>query len=199
VSGLLVIISGPAGVGKSTICRRMSETLPAQYALSETTRVGKPQDSKGKPYIFVDEPTFRKHLEEGAFIEYAYVFGNWYGTLRKPVEEAIAAGRTILLEIDVQGAIQIHNLYPNETFGIYILPPSYETLKQRMIDRGRDSEAEIERRFAEAVQEMRTAEACGAYDLMVVNRDHALAEVNEEIRKAVHRRLGLDEPRLFDE
>ena len=182
-AGILIFISGPSGVGKSTVCRRLVSMLPAEFAVSATTRAGKPQDAYGKKYQFVDEPEFRHLLEAGAFLEYAYVFGNWYGTLRKPVEEALAAGRTVLLEIDVQGAIQVHTLFPG-AMGVFILPPSEEDLLKRLRERGRDDEATILRRFTEAQQEIRTAQASGVYDLMVVNEDNGVEATAETIRRA---------------
>ncbi len=182
--GLLIFVSGPSGVGKSTVCRRLATVLPAEFAVSATTRVGKPQDVHGKRYQFVEEPEFRRRLETGDFLEYAYVFGNWYGTLRQPVEEGLAAGRTILLEIDVQGAIQVHTLFP-DAMGVFILPPSEEDLLKRLRDRGRDDEATILRRFTEARQEIRTGEASGVYDLLVVNEDNGVERTVDAIRRAV--------------
>lgn len=193
--GLLIFISGPSGVGKSTVCRRLTSVLPAEFALSATTRAGKPQDVHGKKYEFVSEPEFRRRLEAGEFLEYAYVFGNWYGTLRRPVEEALAAGRTILLEVDVQGAIQVHRLFP-KALGVFILPPSEADLLKRLRDRARDEEAVIMRRFAEAQQEIRTAEASEVYDLLVVNEDQGVEKTVDVIRHAVQRYRD-DDPTLF--
>lgn len=188
--GLLIFISGPSGVGKSTICRRLASIIPAEFAVSATTRIGKPQDAHGKRYEFVDEPEFRHRLERGEFLEYAYVFGNWYGTLRKPVEDGLAAGQTILLEIDVQGAIQVHQLFP-DAMGVFILPPSEDDLLKRLRERGRDDEATILRRFTEAKQEIRTAEASGVYDLLVVNEDNGVEKTVDAIRRAIDRfRVG---------
>jgi guanylate kinase len=193
--GLLIFISGPSGVGKSTVCRRLTSLLPAQFAPSATTRAGKPQDAYGKAYHFVDEAEFRRLIEADEFLEYAYVYGNWYGTLKKPVQAAMAEGRTILLEIDVQGAIQVHKLFP-DAMGVFILPPSLDDLLSRLKDRGRDDEASIQRRFTEAQQEIRTAEASGVYDLMVVNEDHGVEKTADTIRKAMHR-FRDNEPQLF--
>ncbi len=194
-TGLLIFVSGPSGVGKSTICRRLASELPAEFAVSATTREGKPQDAQGKKYEFVDEATFRRWLETGELLEYAYVFGNWYGTLKTPVQEGLAAGRTILLEIDVQGAIQVHKLFPH-AMGVFILPPSEQDLLTRLRGRGRDDEATIMRRFAEAQQEIRTAEASGVYDLLVVNEDHGVEKTTDVIMKASRKFRG-DEPTLF--
>jgi guanylate kinase len=185
--GLLIFVSGPSGVGKSTVCRRLATLLPAEFAVSSTTRAGKPQDAFGKKYQFVDLETFRRQLEAGEFLEYAYVFGNWYGTLKQPVEDALAAGKIVLLEIDVQGAIQVHQLFP-DSLGVFILPPSEEDLLKRLRDRGRDDEATILRRFTEAQQEIRTAQASDAYDLLVVNEDNGVEKTVGEVQKAIRRR-----------
>jgi guanylate kinase len=163
--------------------------LPAEFAVSATTRAGKPQDAYGKKYLFIEEPEFRRLLEAGEFLEYAYVFGNWYGTLRAPVEMALAEGRIVLLEIDVQGAIQVHKLFPG-AFGVFILPPGMDDLEKRLRDRARDDEATMQRRLAEAQQEIRTGQVCGAYDLMVVNEDNGVEATVETIRQAVKKYRG---------
>jgi guanylate kinase len=195
--GLLIFISGPSGVGKSTVCRRLTAVLPAEFAVSATTRAGKPQDAFGKKYLFVEEPEFRQRLEAGEFLEYAYVFGNLYGTLRAPVEAALAEGRIILLEIDVQGAIQVHQQFPG-AFGVFILPPSMEDLEKRLRDRARDDEATMLRRLAEAQQEIRTAEVSGAYDLLVINEDNGVDKTVDTIRRAVEKYRGKNnDPTLF--
>jgi len=182
-AGLLIFVSGPAGVGKSTVCRRLAQVMPAEFAVSATTREGKPQDALGKKYLFVDEAVFGKMAAEGQFLEHAYKFGNWYGTLKTPVEEGLEAGKTILLEIEVQGAIQVHQLFPH-AMGVFILPPSEEDLLGRLRKRGRDTEAEVMKRFTEAQQEIRTARASGVYDMMVVNEDNGVEKTVESIRRA---------------
>ena len=183
-AGLLIFVSGPSGVGKSTVCRRLAAVLPAEFAVSATTRSSKPQDAVAKKYHFVEEPEFRRMLEAGEFLEYAYVFGNWYGTLKKPVEEGLAAGRTILLEIDVQGAIQVHKLF-GRSLGVFILPPGMDDLRSRLAKRGRNDEADTLRRLTEAQQEIRMAEASGVYDLLVVNEDNGVEKTVETISEAV--------------
>ena len=183
-SGKLIFVSGPSGVGKSTVCRRLAVVLPAEFAVSATTRQPKPHDSAAKKYVFVNEPHFRQMVENGEFLEYAYKFDNWYGTLRKPVEDSMEAGRNILLEIEVQGAIQIHKLFP-QAMGVLILPPSEEDLLKRLRDRAREDEATILRRFTEAQQEIRAAQASGIYTLEVVNEDNGVEKTVEIIRRSV--------------
>ncbi len=166
--GLLLFVSGPSGVGKSTICRQLATVLPAQFAVSATTRQGKPQDKFGKKYIFVNEKNFQKRIARKEFLEYANVFGYWYGTLKAPVLKALEAGKIVLLEIDVQGGLQVFKLFPHAV-GIFILPPNPAELMRRLESRGRDEPDVIEKRIAEARREIKTAKASGAYRLMVVN------------------------------
>jgi guanylate kinase len=182
--GLLIFISGPGGVGKSTVCRRLALELPAEFAVSSTTRAGKPQDAHGKKYLFVTNEEFTRQLEAGEFLEYAQVFGHWYGTLKRPVEDALANGRDVLLEIDVQGAIQVHKLFP-ESLGIFVLPPSEDDLLKRLRDRGRDDEETIQRRFHGARAEIQAAHQSGVYDLMVINKDQGVAETVDLIKVKV--------------
>ncbi len=167
--GLLLFISGPSGVGKSTICRALAAQLPAEFALSATTRMGKPQDQWGKRYLFVNTNDFERHIDKGDFLEYAQVFGHWYGTLKAPVIESLNAGKKVLLEIDVQGGQQIKVMFPHAV-GILILPPSEESLAQRLTNRGRDDPATITTRLAQAQMEISAARNSGAYSLEVVNQ-----------------------------
>ncbi len=167
--GLLLFISGPSGVGKSTICRALAAQLPAEFALSATTRMGKPQDQWGKRYLFINTNDFARHIDKGDFLEYAQVFGQWYGTLKAPVIESLNAGKKVLLEIDVQGGQQIKVMFPHAV-GILILPPSEESLAQRLTNRGRDDPATITTRLAQAQMEISAARNSGAYSLEVVNQ-----------------------------
>ncbi|HTV49292.1 MAG TPA: guanylate kinase [Phycisphaerae bacterium] len=166
--GLLLFLSGPGGVGKSTICNRLAEELPAVFIPSATTRPQKPQDKLAKPYIFVNEEKFRSMIEKGEFLEYATVFGHLYGTMKQPVLEALALGKTALLEIDVQGAISIAGQFP-EAIGFFILPPSRDALTKRLVNRKRDEPEVIQKRLQGAEKEIQAAKESGVYRITIKN------------------------------
>ncbi len=168
--GLLVVLSGPSGVGKSTIAHALEQRLGARFSVSMTTRPKSPQEEHGVDYHFVDEARFHRALEEDELLEHARVFEHWYGTPRKPIEQAVQAGAIIVLEIDIEGAIQVRQRHP-EAFEIFILPPANEVLIQRLRLRGREGEQAIQRRFKEHEKEIRRARECGVYDRFVVNDD----------------------------
>lgn len=184
--GRLVVISGPSGVGKSTICRRLVESAVGGdvfLSVSCTTRRPGNAEVNGKNYRFIDRQEFEKRIAEDGFIEYADVFGNYYGTPRKPVEEALAAGQTVILEIDVQGGLQVKKQYPLAAL-IFILPPKAQDLLARMEGRRRgEDEQSKKRRLATAMREMSTARE--KYDYFVVNDvlEYAVEEVKTIIRK----------------
>jgi guanylate kinase len=182
--GKLVIISGPSGVGKSTITRAVMERLPEAYlSVSLTTRPAAAGEQSGREYWFVSKDEFRRRIEEGSLLEYAEVFGNLYGTPRDKMEEALNDGKTVVLEIDVQGAKQVKAAY-RQAVMIFILPPSPRILSERMNRRARDSEPVAARRLQGAGNEI--ALAWQYYDNMVVNDDleQAITEVMEIIRHA---------------
>lgn len=168
--GRLIVISGPSGVGKSTIAHALETRLDAVFSVSMTTRPATHKDREGVDYYFVDRPTFERAVAAGRLLEWAEVFDNLYGTPRQPVAEQLAAGRDVVLEIDVAGAAQVKRAMP-EAVAVFIDPPSDEALLQRLRDRGRDDEATIQRRFREAKREMAEARQSGAYDYFVVNDD----------------------------
>jgi len=170
-AGLLLVISGPSGVGKTSIVRAVRQRLDAIFSVSVTTREPTDQDVPGADYIFVDETAFDQMVQRGEFIEYARVFGrNWYGTPRTPVEQALRSGRIVILDIDVQGALQVRRAMPN-AFMIFVEPPSEAELLRRLRSRGRDNEDAIQRRFREAQYEISVAHESGAYQAFVVNDD----------------------------
>lgn len=177
--GKMVVISGPSGAGKSTVCRKILEDPRMQFSVSATTRSIREGEVDGRDYYFLDRDEFRKRIEQGDFIEYADVYGNLYGTLRAPMKEALDQGRHYLLEIDVQGALQIKEQQLPGLY-IFIAPPDFEELRRRLVGRGTESPEVLERRLKKAEDEYRERVR---YDHVVVNDDleQCLAEVRQLI------------------
>lgn len=183
--GLLLIISGPSGVGKTTITRGVERSIPgAVFSVSATTRAKTDADVEGVDYHFVTPDEFQAMVDRSEFLEFAGVFGKRYGTPRAWVAEQLKRGRLVILEIDVQGAIQVKRQMP-AAFAIFILPPSEDALLERLRARKRESEEAIQRRFAEARREMQVARESGVYDAFLVNREvgSAIAEAVALIEK----------------
>ena len=165
----IIIISGPSGVGKSTICKKIVEQLDnVCLSVSATTRQKSELEEDGKNYWFISKKDFLDKIQKGLFLEYAEVFGQLYGTLKEKVDETLESGKSIILEIDVQGAKQVKTLYPKAVM-IFILPPDSKVLAQRMKNRGRDADEAVERRLQGAGIEI--AAAWQYYEHMVVNED----------------------------
>ena len=163
--GLLFIISGPAGSGKGTIVSRVRELAQFDFSVSATTRSPRPGEIDGVHYYFIDKAEFEKKIEDGEMLEHAQYVGNYYGTPKKPVEDALAKGKNIILDIEVQGALQVKAKMP-EAVMIYILPPNYETLLGRIRGRGTETEEIIQKRMAQAKKEI---ESFPKYDYVVIN------------------------------
>ena len=167
--GVLLIISGPSGAGKTTITRAVERTFPGSlFSVSATTRPKTAADREGVDYHFLSQSAFDELVDKRAFIEHATYAGNRYGTLREPVEAALAEGRLVILEIDVQGAIIVKSEF-RDALALFILPPSDAALLQRLRDRKREPEDAIQRRFRIAQQEIATAHTCGVYDRFIIN------------------------------
>jgi len=174
-NGLLLVVSGPSGVGKTTIVHEVIRRLGGEFSVSATTRARTERERDGVDYHFVDQPTFQKWIDAGRFLEYAQVFGrSWYGTLQDQVEHALGEGKLIVLDIDVQGAKSVKQKMP-AAFTVFVMPPSEGTLLKRLHARGREDEAAIQRRFAEAKTEIDFARTSGVYDAFVVNDDLEIA------------------------
>jgi guanylate kinase len=165
---LVFIVSGPSGSGKSTLVQKLLQLPGTMLSVSATTRDPRKTESDGKWYNFVSPAEFQEMVERGEFLEYAQVFGkNWYGTPRRWLDEAMAQRNDLVLEIDVQGALQVKKKLP-EAIAIFVLAPSREDVEKRIRGRGQDSEDEICRRLERARQEMLTY---GSYDYAVINDD----------------------------
>ena len=166
--GLLIVISGPSGVGKDTILRRLFQLAPElKYSVSYTTRPPRPGEIDGQSYTFVTEDEFKRLIEAKEFLEWAQVYDQYYGTSRKRVEDALARGEDIILKIDVQGAAFVKKRKPDALF-IFITPPSTDELLQRLTGRNTESPAALERRQREALVELGLAKD---YEHVVCNRD----------------------------
>ena len=179
--GLLLVISGPAGVGKGTInLSLISRNSDIRMSVSATTRSPRPGEIDGVHYFFKSEEEFQKMIEDGAFLEYMRVFNtHYYGTPKSFVVQELDEGRSVILEIDVQGAMRVKAAYPDAVL-IFIAPPSMSELKSRLIHRGTESSEAIERRFETAYHEM---ELVDRYDYVVVNDilDLAIARTEDII------------------
>jgi guanylate kinase len=174
--GHLFIISAPSGAGKSTLGRLLRRRCPElAYSISSTTRAPRPGEVDGTDYFFVDPERFRRGIANGEWAEWAEVHGNWYGTSRAVIDGALEGGRDLLLDIDVQGAAQIVERYP-DAVTIFIRPPSLDVLRRRLVGRATDSPAAIRRRLEDARTEM----ACQERYRHVVVNDH-LEDALEEL------------------
>lgn len=166
--GTLLVLSAPSGTGKTTLVQRLRQALPdLTVSVSATTRKPRRGEEEGVHYFFLTEPAFRARIASRDFLEHAEVHGNLYGTLRAPVDEQLALGRDVLLEIDVEGARQVRQAHP-EARSIFILPPSRDELALRLAGRGLDEPEVIERRLRNAADEIARA---NEYDHAVINVD----------------------------
>ncbi len=164
--GKTFIISGPSGVGKSTVLRTLFEGRDDLYfSVSATTRAPRPTETPDVDYRFIEAETFRQWIGEGEFLEYAEYVGNFYGTPKRYVDEAMEAGKDVILDIEVQGAAQVHELRP-EVVRIFVAPPSWEELERRLKARGTDSPEKIQERLLRAKVELESADS---YDYFVIN------------------------------
>lgn len=178
--GLLLMISGPSGVGKTTITRGVDRAIAdSVFSVSCTTRDKTEADVEAVDYHFIYDDEFQKLIDKGAFLEWADVFGKKYGTRKKWVDEQLSRGRLVILEIDVEGAKQVKAKMP-DAFGLFILPPSEDELLRRLNNRKREGEELIQKRFAEAKREIAEAKSCDAYDKFLVNED-----IDEAIAEAI--------------
>jgi guanylate kinase len=164
------VITGPSGVGKSSITREVIRRTGAAFSVSATTRGPRPGERHGEQYFFVDDEAFDRMIRDDELLEWADVFGRRYGTPAGPVRQAVAKGRTVVLEIDVQGGLQVHEKMPEATF-ILILPPDEAELARRLLGRRTEDAAAAAARLAKATEEILTAKCSGVYNHRIVNDD----------------------------
>lgn len=164
--GKLFVISGPSGAGKGTICKKLLEAVDISLSTSMTTRSPRPGEVDGKDYYFVTVEEFEEKIKNDGMLEYARVFDNIYGTPKDMVIKQLEKGRDIILEIDVQGGLQVKQKMPEQAVLVFVLPPDLPTLRQRIINRGTETEDVIDKRFNEALNEIKLI---GEYDYYVVN------------------------------
>ena len=180
--GKLFVVAAPSGAGKSTLVKALLQHEPQlAVSVSHTTRAPRGQEQDGREYHFTDVATFQRMVAEGGFFEHAHVHGNWYGTSRRGVETLLAAGKDVVLEIDWQGALQIRDLFPAAML-VFILPPSWDELAQRLRGRGEDAPEVIAQRLANARHEVAQAPK---FDFVIINGslDEALAELRAVVRE----------------
>ena len=179
--GLMVVVSGPAGSGKGTVNAELVKMGDFVYSVSATTRAPRPGEVDGVNYHFITEEEFRARLDEGGMLEYTQYCGNFYGTPKKEAEEVLDSGRHLILEIEVDGAMQVKKRYP-EAILIMLLPPSYEVQEQRLRGRATETEEKILARLEQTKFEVRRLPE---YDYVVYNRDGGALACAEEIKNIV--------------
>lgn len=173
--GLLIVISGASGTGKGTVCKKLLENMPQMYySISATTRQPRQGETDGVEYFFLTTEDFKKKIAEGKFLEYAEVYGNFYGTPLYKIEEHLNRGENVLLEIDTQGALNVMEKVHDGVF-IFLLPPSLEELYSRIKNRGTESAETLERRFNAAKAEIN------------IGKKYQYVVVNDEVDKAVEK------------
>lgn len=177
VSGFVLCVSGPSGSGKTSLCDKLAREQDfARRSISVTTRPQRPGEQSGKDYIFVSRSDFDDLLKKNELLEYAEVFGNLYGTPRQPVDEAIAQGQMIVMDIDTVGAKNVKKALGDRCLRVFIMPPSLDELKRRLLGRKQNSESDLARRLEEAEREMAQA---AEYEQVIEN--HSFDEAYSEL------------------
>ncbi len=196
MNGTLYIFAAPSGAGKTSLIKSLRERRPElALSISHTTRPMRPGEESGVHYHFVDQTAFVEMINQGAFLEHAEVFGNFYGTSEAVVREQLQQGVDLILEIDWQGAQQVRKCFP-EAVGIFILPPNSEALRQRLSDRGQDDKRVIQERMDQAVSEM---SHYGEFDYLVINDNFDIALTELEAIIVAQRLRELQQSSRYEE
>lgn len=180
----LLVVSGPSGSGKTTICRRLAQEWNCFYSISHTTRPQRTGEINGKDYFFVSKDEFLQMIDQKLFIEWAQVYDQYYGTSKKLIQDELARGKSVIADMDTQGALHVKQTLPASIL-IFIKPPDVDELQKRLSKRGRDPGHEIEKRLEQAQSEMAFVDH---YDHLIVNRDLEIAV--QEIKKYIEERNG---------
>lgn len=188
-SGKIFVFSAPSGAGKTTLMNRLKQQIPQLvYSISATTRKPRAGEINGTHYFFFSESEFKEKINSDDFAEWAEVHGNYYGTPRSFIDSTINSGAHIMMDIDVQGKMQLDKAYP-EAVGILILPPSIEELEKRLRKRGSEDEATLALRLKNALTEIDTAKSAGKYEHVIINDDfnRAAREIETVLRSYIDR------------
>ncbi|MFA5835105.1 MAG: guanylate kinase [Bacteroidota bacterium] len=184
-SAKLFAFASPSGGGKTSIIKPLLKKHPEfEFSVSATTRGMRPGEVNGKDYFFLSKQEFEDLIASGGFVEHEFFFDNHYGTLKREVDRSLAAGHSMVFDVDVKGALSIRNMYPKESVLIFIAPPSLEVLEQRLRNRKTEDDQKIQKRLQRAAMEMETGKQ---FDAKVVNDalEEAIAEVNSIITKHI--------------
>ncbi len=179
--GLLIVVSGPAGSGKGTVNAKLLASPEYAFSVSATTRPPRPNEANGTNYWFISREEFEGRIARGEMLEYTEYCGNYYGTPKKEAEEVLASGRNLILEIEVEGAMNVKRLYP-EAVLIMLLPPSFAVQEARLRGRGTETEETILARLSRTREELK---CLSSYDYIVINRDGGADDCADDIRAIV--------------
>lgn len=184
--GKLIVVSAPSGAGKTTIVKAILAKYPSLlFSISATTRPIRSGETEGRDYFFLPREEFERRIKAGQLVEWEEIYGNLYGTLKSEVDKALSAGKTMLFDIDVKGAISIKRHYPSDAVLIFVKPPSFEVLRSRLLNRKTEDEATIKRRLGRVPMELETG---NQFDYQVVNND--LQTAVQEVEQIVAKQLG---------
>jgi len=181
--GLVFVISGPAGSGKGTVVKLLREMIPTLgFSVSATTRAPRPGEVDGVNYHYMSREDFKRLLDDGMILEHTEYCGNFYGTLKSEAEKVLAEGRDIILEIEVEGALQVKRLLPDDTVTVMLIAPDRDELERRLRGRGTETDEVIVKRLERAIDEVALAEK---YDYVVTNETNLESECAEKIRSII--------------